>query len=152
MKNKKLIFLLITILTTFSSCYVKEKVESLFKTTSKPIPSETEPAGATFEEPEESNETVVIGYPLDEDDRKKLEEIAPETLRKIDHGEGLSTQDIVTLSRAEIHDRIIVSQIENTGTIFQLSSSDILYLKDNGVSQNVIDFMLRTSYPKMRYS
>jgi hypothetical protein len=40
---------------------------------------------------------------------------------------------------------VIVSQIRNSRTVFRLSSADIIDLKNSGVDENVIDFMINTA-------
>jgi hypothetical protein len=51
-------------------------------------------------------------------------------------------EDIVKLSRAQIGDDIIANYIKNSGTIYNLTSSDIVYLKSTGVSERVINTMI----------
>jgi hypothetical protein len=41
--------------------------------------------------------------------------------------------DVVKLSRAQVSEEIIVSYIQNSGTVYSLEPKDILYLKDQGV-------------------
>jgi len=50
--------------------------------------------------------------------------------------------DVLKLSRAQIGDDIIVNYIKNSGTIYNLTSSDIVYLKSSGVSERVINTMI----------
>jgi hypothetical protein len=50
--------------------------------------------------------------------------------------------DVLKLSRAQIGDDIIVNYVKNSGTIYNLTSSDIVYLKSAGVSERVINTMI----------
>jgi len=50
--------------------------------------------------------------------------------------------DVLKLSRAQIGDDVIINYIKNSGTIYNLASSDIVYLKSAGVSERVINTML----------
>lgn len=86
----------------------------------------------------------LIGYALDQQDREIMESRSPQTLRKIDRGEQLSIQDIKNMSRNGLKDEVIINQIKATGSIFQLSSDEIVDLKKAGVSQRVINFMIET--------
>jgi outer membrane lipoprotein SlyB len=87
---------------------------------------------------------ALIGAALDDADRKSLEAQNPRTLRKIDHGQKLDVQDIKDMSKAGIRDDVIISQIQATGSRFHLTTADIVDLKNSGVSQRVINAMIRS--------
>ncbi|MBS3905223.1 MAG: hypothetical protein KGZ39_07850 [Simkania sp.] len=87
---------------------------------------------------------ALIGAALDDSDRKAMEAQSPRTLHKIDRGEHLSVNDIKQMSAAGLNDKVINSQIESTGSVFHLTTADIIDLKQSGVSQNVIDTMIRS--------
>ena len=86
----------------------------------------------------------LVGAALDEQDRKTMQQRSPSTLRKIDRGQQLSLNDIKAMSQAGINDNVIISQINSTGSVFHLTTSDIIDLKNSGVSQRVIDAMIQT--------
>ncbi len=50
--------------------------------------------------------------------------------------------DVLKLSRAQVGEDVIVNYVQNTGTIYNLSSQDIVYLKGQGVSDRVVNTML----------
>ncbi len=52
--------------------------------------------------------------------------------------------DVKMLAKSGVSDEVIISQIRNSRTVYHLSASDILDLKDAGVSEKVIDFMINT--------
>lgn len=81
---------------------------------------------------------------LDSQARMLMEEKSPNTLKKIDRGQRLSLNDIKAMSEAGISDPVITSQICTTGSIFYLTTSDIMDLKSAGVSERVIDVMIQT--------
>ena len=56
----------------------------------------------------------------------------------------MSLADIKMLARSGISDEVILSQIRNSHTVYHLSAAEILDLKDAGVSEKVIDFMINT--------
>lgn len=85
-----------------------------------------------------------IGAVLDAQDRDKMKKQSPKTLDKIDHGEQLSTNDVVQMSKAGLSDKVIISQIDASHSVFRLNSSDIINLKNEGVSQKVINHMIET--------
>jgi len=51
-------------------------------------------------------------------------------------------EDVLKLSRAQVGDDIVVNYIRNTGTIYALSPQDIVYLRNQGVSDRVINAMI----------
>ncbi len=89
---------------------------------------------------------AVIGNLMDSEDRRAVQNTSPQTMRKIDRGEQLSKKDIEKMAQAGISDEKIISVIDSTGSVFHLSSSDVIELKNAGVSKRVIDYMMQTSY------
>jgi hypothetical protein len=51
-------------------------------------------------------------------------------------------EDVLKMSRAQVSDDVIATYIQNTGTIYSLGPNDIVYLKDQGVSDRIINTML----------
>jgi hypothetical protein len=49
---------------------------------------------------------------------------------------------VLQLAQAKISDGVIVSYIQNSGTIYSLKADEIVYLKQQGVSDNVLNAML----------
>lgn len=86
----------------------------------------------------------MIEISLGDTDRAALESESPQTLAKIDQKEPLTVNDIKKMSKIGLSDQIIISQIEATGSVFYLSTADIIDLKSAGVSQGVIDYMIKT--------
>jgi hypothetical protein len=64
----------------------------------------------------------------------------------------LGTADVKMLAKSGITDEVIISQIRNSRTVYHLTAAEILDLKDAGVSEKVIDFMINTPsmYRSMR--
>ena len=76
----------------------------------------------------------------------------PQTLQRVDQGQPLGLADIKALARAGVSDEVIISQIRSSRTVYRLSTAEIIDLKDAGVSERVIDFMINTPslYPPPR--
>ncbi len=89
---------------------------------------------------------AIIGHILDEEDQENLQRSSPQTMRKINKEEQLSIRDIEKMSNAGISDDKIIGVIDSTGSTYRLTSSDVGQLKNAGVSQRVIDYMLQTGY------
>ena len=86
----------------------------------------------------------LIGYALDRQDREIMQNRAPDTLDRIDRAQQLSVEDVKKMSSAGLRDEVIIDQIYATRSVFHLSAQDIVDLKRAGVSQKVIDAMVRT--------
>jgi hypothetical protein len=56
----------------------------------------------------------------------------------------MTTEEVVGLKAAGVPDEAVISEITNTGTIFHLKTADVFALRGQGVSDQVIDFMLYT--------
>jgi len=50
--------------------------------------------------------------------------------------------DVLKLSQAQVSDDITLNYIHNSGTIYSLSPNDIVYLRNQGVSDKVVNAML----------
>ena len=69
----------------------------------------------------------------------------PPPPRRIQYpSQPMSLADIKMLAKSGISDEVILSQIRNSHTVYHLSTAEILDLKDAGVSEKVIDFMIDT--------
>ena len=73
--------------------------------------------------------------------------VSPAIYDKMEHGDPLSINDIIALSRAHVSDSVIVRYIRDQGTVYSLSPQDMDGLTHAGVSPSVVDFMARTGYP-----
>jgi hypothetical protein len=51
-------------------------------------------------------------------------------------------EEVLTLSRNHVSDDIILTYIQNSGTIYNLSPQDIVYLRNQGVSDRVVNSMV----------
>jgi outer membrane lipoprotein SlyB len=85
-----------------------------------------------------------IGHSLDQQQQDRLRRQAPQTYARVDQGQPLSVADVKALARAGVADNIIISQIRNSRTVYRLSAADIIDLRNAGVSNLVIDFMINT--------
>jgi hypothetical protein len=58
------------------------------------------------------------------------------------------------MAQAHVTDDVIISQIRTTGSVFQLSTNDIVWLKTSGVSDPVVQEMQAsaTRYPRRVYT
>jgi hypothetical protein len=87
----------------------------------------------------------LIGHGMDQAQEAQLRAQAPQTLQRVEQSQPLTVADIKALSKAGISDDLIISQIRNSRTVYHFSTAGIVDLKNAGVSERVIDFMLNTS-------
>ena len=86
----------------------------------------------------------IIGNAMDQQQRETLARQDPQTLQRIEMGQPLGLADIKALSRAGVSDDVIISQIRNARVVYRLNTAEIIDLKNSGVSNRVIDFMINT--------
>lgn len=86
----------------------------------------------------------IIGHGMDQAQEEQLRAQAPQTLQRVEQGQPLTVADVEELVRAGISDDLIISQIRNSRTVYYLTATDIIALRNAGVSDRVIDFMINT--------
>lgn len=52
--------------------------------------------------------------------------------------------DVKALVKAGIAEEVVISQITQSRVVYRLTTAEIIDLKESGVSNKVIDFMLNT--------
>lgn len=87
---------------------------------------------------------AIIGATLDAHDRDVMQERSPNTLSRIDNGQQLTIGDVKNMSRNGLSDDTIINQLKATNSTYNLSNSQVRDLQDAGVSQRVIDYMIKT--------
>ena len=88
---------------------------------------------------------ALIGNAADRDQQARLQAEAPATYVRVTQQQALTIADIKAFAHAGLSDDAIIAQINNTHTGFQLSPSDIIDLRNSGVSERVISFMINTA-------
>lgn len=86
----------------------------------------------------------LIGNSMDREQAARLRAQAPDTYARVDQGQPLTVADIKSLAKAGISEDVIISQIASSHTVFHLSSADIIDLRDSGVPDKVINYMINT--------
>lgn len=57
----------------------------------------------------------------------------------------MSGSDVKAMVKAGVADEVIISQIRQSGTVFRLNTQEIIDLKESGVSNKVLEFMVNTA-------
>jgi hypothetical protein len=81
----------------------------------------------------------LVGHAVDESEKKKQAAMAASARG------SLGITDIIQMTQAHVADDLIISQIRTTGSAFHLSSNDTIWLKQNGVSDAVLQEMLASA-------
>lgn len=86
----------------------------------------------------------LIGNSMDQEQNARLRAEAPQTYVRVQQNQPLAVADVKALAQAKVGDDIIINQIRNSRTVYHLSAADIIDLRNSGVSENVINFMINT--------
>lgn len=86
----------------------------------------------------------LVGHGMDQEQEARLRARSPQTLERVEQSQPLLVTDVEELAKAGIKDDLIISQIRNSRTIYHLTTANIIALKQAGVSDKVIDFMINT--------
>jgi len=86
----------------------------------------------------------LIGNSMDEQQREYLREQSPQTYVRVEQNQPLAVADVKALAQAKVSDNLIISQIRASHTVYHLSAADIIDLRNSGVSEIVLDFMINT--------
>lgn len=86
----------------------------------------------------------LIGAYLDTQDQKSLQRQNQGTYDRVDNGERLSVNDVINLHKANIADDKIIDLLKKTKSRFNLTPKEIDRLQRAGVSNTVINYMMRT--------
>jgi hypothetical protein len=57
---------------------------------------------------------------------------------------AMTVNDVIALSKANTGDEVIIAQIQATHSVFALNNQDIIDLKNAGVSEKIIEAMIKT--------
>jgi hypothetical protein len=70
----------------------------------------------------------------------------PPPIQRSDQGQSLGgVADIKALVNAGLSDEVILSHVRNSQAVYHLTTAEIIDLKNSGVSEKVIDFMINTA-------
>ena len=86
----------------------------------------------------------LIGHGMDQAQEAQLRAQAPQTLQRVEQSQPLTLADGKALAKAGVSDDLVIGQIRNSRTVYHLNAADIIDLKNSGVSERIIDFMINT--------
>jgi len=86
----------------------------------------------------------LIGNSADREQEARLKAEAPQTYIKVDQGQPLAIPDIKAMSASKVSDDVIIAKIISSHSIFHLNANDIIDLRNSGVSDRVVNFMINS--------
>ena len=88
---------------------------------------------------------TLIGHQIDQEQEAELREEYPATYARVQQQQPLTVPDVEALSQAKVSDDAIIGQIQNTRSVFHLTATDIINLHSAGVSDKVVNYMIKTA-------
>jgi hypothetical protein len=83
-------------------------------------------------------------FALTPDQISKLCQAAPDTCHRVQTLQPLTLGDVKVMAKLGFGSDVIINQVRNSRTVFHLTANAIIDLKDSGVSEQVIDFLIST--------
>ncbi len=92
----------------------------------------------THAQPDASKDTAAAAAPTDATPTN----LAPAELPKLPADLSPGLADVIKLTQSNVGDQVVVNYIKNSGNTFKPTADEILYLKDLGVSEEVISTLM----------
>ena len=86
----------------------------------------------------------LIGAALDAQDKRNLEKENARAAKRVEKGQQLSVDDVIAMHKAGISDDKIIDILKASDSRFYLTTKDIDKMQRAGVSNSVINYMMRT--------
>jgi len=74
----------------------------------------------------------------------KLCQEAPDTCHRVQTAQPLPLADVKVMAKIGFSSDVIITQVRNSRTVYHLTANAIIDLKNSGVSEQVIDFLIST--------
>jgi hypothetical protein len=81
---------------------------------------------------------------LSADQMAKLCQEAPDTCHRVQMSQPLTLGDVKFMAKQSFSPEVIIALVRNSRTVYHLTASNIIDLKNSGVSDQVVDFLLST--------
>jgi len=89
----------------------------------------------------------LVGHAVDQSEKKAeahADAVAAVSAQQVARG-PLGLTDVAQMAQQHISDDVIIAQIRTTRSVYHLSSNDIIWLKQQGVSDAVVEEMQRSA-------
>jgi len=81
---------------------------------------------------------------LTSDQMARLCQEAPDTCHRVQTTQPLTLADVKVMAKIGFSSDVIITQVRNSRTVYHLTANAIIDLKNSGVSEQVIDFLIST--------
>ena len=112
--------------------------------TSGPPPSTVPPPPLQGQVPPPPAEMPLPPVALSADQMTKICQEAPDTCHRIQMAQPLTLADVKVMAKLPVPPDVIITTVRNSRTVFHLTANNIIDLKNSGVSDQVIDFLIST--------
>ena len=89
-------------------------------------------------------EAILPPPALTSDQLAKLCQASPDTCHRVQTAQPLTLADVKVMTKIGFSSDVIITQVRNSRTVFHLTANAIIDLKNSGVSDQVIDFLMTT--------
>ena len=89
----------------------------------------------------------LIGNSVDEQEKRNRALVEARLGRPLNPG-GVTKEDVVAMTQARLDQAVIINQVTSHGLATPMSSGDLIYLQQNGVSSQVIVAMQQAPVPQ----
>ena len=93
------------------------------------------------------SQTALPPPTLTSDQMANLCQEAPDTCHRVQMMQPLTLADVKAMAKIGFTSDVIITQVRNSRTVYHLTASAIIDLKNSGVSEPVIDFLISTPTP-----
>ena len=90
------------------------------------------------------SQTALLPPALSSDQMAKLCQEAPDTCHRVQTAQPLTLVDVKVMAKIGFSSDVIITQVRNSRTVYHLTANAIIDLKNSGVSEQVIDFLIST--------
>jgi len=87
----------------------------------------------------------LIGNAMDRERDARWRAEAPQPYVRVESAPPMSVADVKSLAKAGIGEDLIINQISNSHSVYHLSADEIIDLRDSGVTDRVVNYMINTA-------
>jgi uncharacterized protein YcfJ len=86
----------------------------------------------------------LVGNSMDREQEARFKAQPSQTYTTVTQNQPVSLADVKALAKAGVSEDVIISQIQNSRTVYHLIAADIVDLRDSGVTDKVVNYMINT--------
>jgi hypothetical protein len=102
------------------------------------------PPSSIYIPPPSAQQAVPPAPALSADQMAKLCQESADTCHRIQTAQPLTLADVKVMTKLSFGPDVIIAQVRNSRTVFHMTAANIIDLKNSGVSDQVVDFLIST--------